>query len=923
MKCDVYKKATSILYALLIYFILFIGIVFNTNAQSCSSTTFTKYYEYNWRGQGGFFEKTNTGGYLFGLMKDERKKVITKVDVNANIIWSNAYDYIGSINLLNTFQYSNGVEDNDGNYFVDIQGDAFALLDPQGNIIQVKQLKGPNSNVQHETPIHSLLVLPNNKKLVFIQDYSGLGYFSYAVVCLSPDLSTILWTKYFKQNELYGHKLFYFEDKLFLLASTDSNPSSRGGDIITLDANTGSLINQTKFISNEVVGSIAFRNIYRYNNGFIVTGDNRTSGFGKYFILRLDDGFNIIQSYTYAEYFYNGNDPNTYDTPLIVEPSGDFYGAMTAGFGHFRFHISASDSIIWNKFSSVSGFGSLYNFYKTDNGLVLFCRSELPDVSNGVMNHSASISKSTYNGLFPSCTASTGNLEKLPLPLTKTISDIQVKDTILFTLRNLTGVVESNNFPSHNSCNGLSTCSSVVVQGPVSVCSSAPITFKALKNQQCFTSISWELIGGNTNMTVVNDSTVSIMFLQQGNYKVIAKLKVDCSIIADTLDVNVLAILPPLNIGPSDSALCSNSTIHLDANNGFISYLWQDGSIGQTYDVMQPGLYHVTVKDQCNQIFNDSIRIYPVTTPSFNIGNDKDVCVNDTIYINAPTGFQTYLWQPLNQVHGQGQNIYVIPKNNINISVIAKTVEGCIAKDTINLTALYPGSLNLGNDFNLCKGDTSIILASPGFINYEWNTGSHDQNIYAFSKGLYWLKALNMNGCYSRDTIEIKNVFLPIVPDLGSCVKLCELESKVIDAGEYSSYLWNDNSRARYLSINNAGKYWVSVVDKNNCKCSDTIYVIKKDCTESIYLPSSFTPNNDFKNDLFRAITFTNIPKYFELSVYNRYGEIVFYSTDITKGWDGRYKAEAQPQSMYVWRCMYKFDGKTLNSATGTVFLIR
>lgn len=921
MKPGVYKKMKKALSPWLLVFILCTSKFINTKAQTCTSTAFTTYYNYNWRGQGGFFQKINSGGYLFGFMKDERKRVVTRVDANTNILWSKLYDYVGSTNLLNTFPYSNGVEDNDGNYFIDIQREAFALLDPLGNMLTTKHLRNPA--FAHVTSIHSLLVLPDNRKLVFLQDHSNVEYYSYAIVCLSADLSTILWTKHLKQYEFYGHALSYSQGKLYLLGSS-LQTFDRQGIIIALDANTGSLLNQVKFISNEVGGAVTLRNIYRYNDGFIITGFTPIQGLNKHFFLRTDNDFNITRSYYFSMSTMIASHFQPFDVPLIVESSGDFYGAITNSFGHHRFYMSASDSIIWNRYNFLSAYGSLFGFTKSNDGLVLFCRSETPDILNGVMIHAASISKSTYTGLFPGCVAGSLELGKSPLQLTKGISDIDVRDTSLFTLENLTGLAEANDFPVHNRCSGLSTCSDVAVQGPGSVCTSASVTFSALRNPQCFTSISWQLLGGNANMTTVNDSSVSIQFLQQGNYKLIAKLDVSCSVIADTLDVNVLAVLPALNIGPPDSALCSNSPgLLLDAVSGFVSYLWQDGSTGQTFNVTAPGLFHVTVKDQCDQVFKDSILIYPVITPALNIGNDNTVCVNDTFRINASPGFQTYSWQPVIEIHGLGQNIYVIPKTDLRVSVIARTAEGCIAKDTIDLTALYTTKVNLGNDLDLCKGDTSLIVADSGFGSYEWNTGSASQQIQVFDKGLYWVKALNMNGCYSRDTIEVRNLFELPIPNLGSDFKLCQLENKVIDPGVFSSYLWNDNSRSRYLTIKNAGMYWVSVIDVNNCKGIDTVYVIKKDCVQTVYIPNSFTPNADSKNDVFKATVFADSPKKFELYVYNRYGQIVFYSTDITKGWDGTFNGKLQPVSGYTWHCIYQFDGKMLNNETGTVLLIR
>ena len=92
---------------------------------------------------------------------------------------------------------------------------------------------------------------------------------------------------------------------------------------------------------------------------------------------------------------------------------------------------------------------------------------------------------------------------------------------------------------------------------------------------------------------------------------------------------------------------------------------------------------------------------------------------------------------------------------------------------------------------------------------------------------------------------------------------------------------------------------------------------------QTIYFPNSFTPNTDSKNDLFKAMVFSNPPKKFELYVFNRYGQIVFYTTDITKGWDGKYNGKLQPASGYVWKCVYQFEGKMLNNENGAVLLIR
>jgi gliding motility-associated-like protein len=88
-----------------------------------------------------------------------------------------------------------------------------------------------------------------------------------------------------------------------------------------------------------------------------------------------------------------------------------------------------------------------------------------------------------------------------------------------------------------------------------------------------------------------------------------------------------------------------------------------------------------------------------------------------------------------------------------------------------------------------------------------------------------------------------------------------------------------------------------------------------------IYVPTAFTPNGDGLNDILRAVTFDADLKKF--TIYNRWGEIVFTTTDANKGWDGLLKGEKQQTGVYVWYA----EGTDFNnvpiSIKGTTTLIR
>ena len=75
-------------------------------------------------------------------------------------------------------------------------------------------------------------------------------------------------------------------------------------------------------------------------------------------------------------------------------------------------------------------------------------------------------------------------------------------------------------------------------------------------------------------------------------------------------------------------------------------------------------------------------------------------------------------------------------------------------------------------------------------------------------------------------------------------------------------------------------------------------------CISFFYAPTAFTPNSDRLNDVFKPSLGGDISEY-KLTVYNRYGQIIFKSNQLNKGWDGTLNALQQPPGTYVWICNY------------------
>jgi gliding motility-associated-like protein len=154
-----------------------------------------------------------------------------------------------------------------------------------------------------------------------------------------------------------------------------------------------------------------------------------------------------------------------------------------------------------------------------------------------------------------------------------------------------------------------------------------------------------------------------------------------------------------------------------------------------------------------------------------------------------------------------------------------------------------------------------------------------------------------------------------------------------------STYSWNfgDGNQSDQThpthTYPGAGYYTVNLIAANQYSCTDTAQAqitIKSD----IKFPNAFTPNGggsnggthaegDYSNDVFFPITSASGVTEYDLKIFNRYGELIFQSTDVKIGWDGYFNGKLCQQDAYVWKANVTFfDGATFKK-TGSVSLIR
>jgi gliding motility-associated-like protein len=187
------------------------------------------------------------------------------------------------------------------------------------------------------------------------------------------------------------------------------------------------------------------------------------------------------------------------------------------------------------------------------------------------------------------------------------------------------------------------------------------------------------------------------------------------------------------------------------------------------------------------------------------------------------------------------------------------------------------------------------------------------------SPGTYVDTLVASNGCDSIRTLHLVTLPAPL-PQLGADTSICDGDFLLLSPGLFNSYLWQDGSTQSRFVVTQPGLYRVTVSDSCGT-ATDEILISQKIC--NIYFPSAFTPNADGKNDLFRMIGPHSLYD-FRLSIYNRWGQLVFTTNDTLNGWDGTLNGKLQPSGTYVWFCEFKkSNAQQTTRVKGTITLIR
>jgi gliding motility-associated-like protein len=412
---------------------------------------------------------------------------------------------------------------------------------------------------------------------------------------------------------------------------------------------------------------------------------------------------------------------------------------------------------------------------------------------------------------------------------------------------------------------------------------------------------------------------------------------------ADDVQINIVPTPEPL-LNKLDSICIGNKYTFNPKSSSSFKYEWRYNVFLDKLDIQKPTAfptissnYVVTVTNSYGCKGYDSTYLIVNYLPDITIVGLKDyICQGDTIEIEASTGYRnTFLWTPNSNIDNPLKGkVKLFPRDTTQYAVEVTSPQNCKNNKRVQINVQKPIKITIDTPARICIG-TYKYLNAQGGLYYLWSPSStlndsSAQYPQAYPKTNTIYKVKISNDCFKDSS------FFPVYVDTLPKVKasndttIYRGTSAILNAITAAKKIqWTPfetilNPFNNEITVNplDTQLYTITVRDDNGCVGKDSVWVFI-DPKTVLLVPTGFSPNGDGLNDEFRIAKYLNIRTLVEFSVYNRWGELVFSTSDLKKGWDGKFKNEDAEIGVYVWSVKAKtYENKDVIQ-TGNVTLLR
>jgi gliding motility-associated-like protein len=388
---------------------------------------------------------------------------------------------------------------------------------------------------------------------------------------------------------------------------------------------------------------------------------------------------------------------------------------------------------------------------------------------------------------------------------------------------------------------------------------------------------------------------------------------------------------------------CESDTLILTAPDGFDNYNWSNGETGNPIVLKDYNgwIYCSVSNNSCT--FKDSVWIELNPPLHVSLSKQDVVCFNDnngSVWASTTGGKGkiSFNWQP-----GNGTDSAFLNLAPGTYTLTATDQFGCSVVDSVKISnppSAISLQLSIKNPIS-CYGTNNgsvkamISGGSTPYVNTGWLGFGQSQQLVQLPKGIYTFSVTDQRGCSKTDSIElIEPDPIAISAEITKAL-VCESDTDgqvlLTPYGGRAPYrfTWNGKSTKDSLMRSlQAGTFKAIVTDSMGCKDSIEISLEGTPSYKcGLFFPEGFSPNGDGKNDYFFIKGVLDFPEN-ELTIFNRWGEMVFHTLNYNNTWDGKVSIQTLmsgnngylPNDTYY----YVFTTKSNNkSYSGYIYIIR
>ncbi|MFN8323003.1 MAG: PKD domain-containing protein [Chitinophagales bacterium] len=455
----------------------------------------------------------------------------------------------------------------------------------------------------------------------------------------------------------------------------------------------------------------------------------------------------------------------------------------------------------------------------------------------------------------------------------------------------------------------------------------------------------WADLGDGTLVTDSQLFTHTYTYPDSFHPKFILVDSVGCSV-PYTLPV-VQAVVPPV-MHMTDTVVCAGSDIHLAFDSGLYkwspaTYLSCDTCAELTITPATSLSYEISSANEfCVIYYQMDVEVLPL--PESGASQEIKTCRGSSVVLHTASA-DSFSWSPALYLSDSSISSPICtPAQDIMYQVEAYNQLGCFVTDTVYVKILDKLEIAVSDDIVVCANDTfalyaSVLTAPDSLVTYHWTPSLYlatDNTPLVSGQNLPSTTTFTVtaqSGACGTDTksvtVQVKNnpvipPFHPVTVYIGEPAVL-----SVTGQGNYT-YQWqaadslscNDCQSATIFPTKSQVVY-VTITQPEGCSTTDSLFVSVAGCNpDVIFAPNVFSPNGDGLNDVF-ATSHKALSRFDYMRIFNRWGQVVFETTDGNQSWDGTANGTIAFDEVYVYVLQGQcYDGEELIKS-GSITLVR